>query len=437
MTFNQQNLNISTINVLKNTNNYLGNVAINNSIKIANSALNSSNTLDHANAGIYIKDINSIGSGEFYPLQVNSLDYTIPQLYFNNNLVIDSTNLLNELEHILIDYPLETSNIIVNGGYINFFNGSITNTTQGADGVGIRYNTANNTMQFRNIDTDWLDMVDIFKHDQFAELIDVDVYTNPLQNNQYITYNATSQLFVNSNLSIINDTNPTLANDLHIGTNSLIFSNNINNIIYDNTTTRNPIILLRNNTTITDDVKYLEINNSNIATDPAIICMGTDSNIGINITTKGTGDIFLNASQGNIYNNADSIIISGFMRNSIYRTSSNNSYQPSASWTIPISTDTILFDFINDNTIGTYWANVSPGIDGQKLNLIFNNKQTIQNQISVLADFGTNGIIIGTGYSNGLVFSITGQSTSLIYLEDTDNIGSGAWQVLNTGSGVF
>ena len=82
---------------------------------------------------------------------------------------------------------------------------------------------------------------------------------------------------------------------------------------------------------------------------------------------------------------------------------------------------------------GTYWANVSAGIEGQKINFIFNNKSS--NSISVLANFGSKGIIIGSGYNNGLglIFETTGQSTSLIYLDD----GIDAWQVLNTGASVF
>ena len=53
-----------------------------------------------------------------------------------------------------------------------------------------------------------------------------------------------------------------------------------------------------------------------------------------------------------------------------------------------------------------------------------------------MADFmglGSNGIIIGTGYINGLKFTKTGQCSSLVYLEH----GINAWQVLNTGSDIF
>lgn len=145
-----------------------------------------------------------------------------------------------------------------------------------------------------------------------------------------------------------------------------------------------------------------------------ITALGISADIGVNINTKGAGDITLNATNGNIYNNADSLVVSGFVQNSIYRTSTKSGgYIPSTTWNIPLTNDIILFDFSNSAEGGTYWANVGAGIDGQKLNLIFNNKSS--NIVSVLADFGTNGLLVGTGYSNGLTFEITGQSTSLVY----------------------
>jgi len=430
-TKNQQNINISSINVLNNINDALGNVTINNTIKIPCSALTTFSSLNNANACILLKDINSNGTGIFYPLKVDSLEYSTPYLYFNSNVVIDESNLLSELENILVNYPLDTSNIIITGGYINFFNGSIPNINQGSNGVGLRY-SSNNTVQFKNYDTDWIDLVDITKHDQFRELIDVDVYTNPLQNNQYIIYDATSNLFVNANLAIINDSNPTLANDLLAGNNSIVFNNTTTEIIYDDLLRRNPYISLVNNTEYTGTVNYLEFNNSDTGFEPSIICRGIDANVGLDITTKGSGNIQLNASYGNIYTNSDSLVVGGFIQNSIYRTSTKvGGYIPSTTWNIPLTNDIILFDFSNSAISGTYWANVSAGLDGQKLNLIFNNKSS--NVVSVLADFGTNGVLVGTGYSNGFIFETSGQSTSLVYLGD----GINAWQVLNTGSGVF
>ena len=437
-TANKKNTNISNIYGLSDSNDALQVVNINNSIKIPNSAINTNNITNNQNAGILIKDINSFGTGNFYRINVNSLNTITPSLYFNSNLIIDSSNLLSELENILVNYPLETSNIIVEGGYINFYNGSNTNVNQGSNGVGIRY-SSNNTVQFKNYDTDWIDLVDITTHDQFSELIDVDVSSNPLINNQYITYNSTSNLFVNSNLAIVNDSHPILGGNLKIGSNLLQFGSESNRLVYNTAGTTNIIdnnlLILKNNTIATGISNYLEINNADSGDDPSIIARSTsniDPNVGIAITTIGSGSINLNAEQGNIYTNSDSLVVSGFVTNSIYRSSSKvGGYNPETSWNIPLSNDTFLFDFVNSSQSGTYWANVGAGIDGQKLNVIYNNKGS--NTISVLTNFGSNGIIVGTGFSTGLLFNTIGQSSSLIYLGD----GIDAWQVLNTGSGIF
>jgi len=433
---NKKNFNISNINGLTNTNDSLTSVNINNSIKIPKSAVNTNNTNDNSNAGILIKDTNSIGTGKFYNIKVNSSETANPSLYFNSNLVIDSTNLLSELENILVNYPLETSNIIVEGGYINFYNGTITNKNQGSNGVGLRY-SSNNTVQFKNYNSNWVDLLDSTKLNLFSELVDVNVKSNPLLNNQYITYNSASNLFVNSNLAIINDINPVLGGNLKIGSNLLQFGNSSSRLVYNSEGTiqnikDNNLIVLKNNTTYTGVSNYIEINNANADYKPSIKAKSTsniDPNVSLEIETTGAGNIYLSAQQGNIYADTDSLIVSGFVTNSIYRTSTKvGGYSPNESWNIPLSNDTILFDFINSSQSGTYYANVGAGINqGQKLNLIYNNIGS--NVISVLANFGNNGIITGTGYSNGLVFSSTGQSSSLVYLGG----GINAWQILNTG----
>ena len=281
--------------------------------------------------------------------------------------------------------------------------------------------------------------MDITKHDQFKELIDVDVTTNPLTNNQYIIYNATSNLFVNSNLAIVNDITPILGGNLKIGNKLLQFSNSSNRLVYNTAGGTNIIdnnlIVLNNNTTYTGVSNYVEINNADTGLNPSINAKSTsniDPDVSLDIVTTGTGNINLNSQQGNIYANSDSLIVSGFVTNSIFRTSSKvGGYNSNTSYNLPLSSDTVLFDFVNSSNSGTYWANVGAGIEGQKLNLIYNNKGS--NSISVLANFGNNGIITNTGYSNGLVFSNTGQSSSLVYLDGDIN----AWQILNTGSGTF
>lgn len=430
--FNQDTFNILNINALTGSlNNPYSNITINNSVKIP------SGVPTNSNAGLYLKDINSstVIPGDYYKLNVNSLITTVPSLYFNNDLIISDANLLSELETILEYQPLETSNIIVKGGYINFFNGSnsVINQNQGSNGVGIRYDS-NGTVQFKNYNTGWIDLADITTHDEFRELNDVDVYTNPLLNNQYITYNASSNLFVNSNLAIFNDKTPTLGGNLAIGSYLLQFGSNTGQLVYTSgSVVNNELLVLRNDTITTNDCNYIEIANNDGTGAPSITAKGSlIGDVGLDLYATGNADISLVSQLGNVNINADLLAVSGYMKNSIFRTSTKpGGYNPGVSYNIPINNDTILFDFSNTAIAGTYWANVSAGLDGQKLNMIYNKKTS--NVITVLANFGTNGLIVGSGYTTGLSMDTLGQSVSMVYIAD----GIDAWHVLNTGSAVF
>lgn len=428
MSQNIQNFNISTLNGLTNPIDSRNLITINNSIKIPHTSLSTSNATDNSNAGILMKDRNSTGYGTFYYLDISSIT-GLPELYFNSNIIITNANLLYEFESISALYPVDFSNIVVNGGYINFTNGSIPNSNVGPDGVGLRY-SSNNTVQFRNEDTDWIDLVDITKHDQFSELVDVDVYSNPLQNNQYIIYNAVSNLFVNANLAIINDKAPYLGGDLNLNGYDIFMGGTTSNVT-DHFNVN--VISLISDTTYTNIGNYLEIHNADSGNNPTITVNGLiDPDIGLNINAKGTGDITLNSDLGDIIINSNTVNISGNMINSIYRTSHKvGGYLPGVTWNIPISSDTILFNFNNSNTAGTYWANVGVGIDGQKLNLIFHNSGT--NLIDVLVNFGTDNLLCGTGNATGMRFDTNGQSSMLIYLDDDVT----KWQILNTGASII
>ena len=315
MTTTIKNYNLSKLTGLTDSNNTLSNISINNSIIIPKSAENTNTNYDNANAGFYIKDVNSNGSGDFYRVKVDSEPSSIPAFYFNNNEVLDRSNVLSTLESILEDYTLDTSNLMVTNGYINFANGSTPNTNQGETGVGLRYSSSN-TVQFKNYDTNWIDLVDIINHDEFKELVDVDVTTNPLLDNQYITYNSGTAKFVNSNLSISHDANPTLAGDLNVGDYLLQFGDTYNRLVYNSEgIIDNNLIVLKNNSTLTNNYSYLEINNADIdgIVNPSIIVKSTytDSNVGVELTTLNAGDINLNATTGNVNVNATHLVVSG------------------------------------------------------------------------------------------------------------------------------
>ena len=176
---------------------------------------------------------------------------------------------------------------------------------------------------------------------------------------------------------------------------------------------------------------------------------------GININALNAGTIELNATQSNVYANANNLIVSndlivtnnliinsnitvktlkvtGYSISSIYRTSTKpGGFNPDEDWDMPINTETILFNFNDISSNGSYFSNIGAGIDGQKLNLVFNNNSNTLIDVSVF--FGTNKLLIGSGFANGLKFDTNGQSSSLMYLgEDIQ-----CWQALNTGATLF
>ena len=120
---------------------------------------------------------------------------------------------------------------------------------------------------------------------------------------------------------------------------------------------------------------YLTFSNSNSGADPTITPQGTDDDIGLTIESKEDGNLVLTTpGAGNVYINTSVLEVSGIIKNSIFRTSTKpGGYSNSSPYTIPISSDTVLFDFNASNTVGSYWANVGAGIEGQKLNLILHS----------------------------------------------------------------
>jgi hypothetical protein len=210
---------------------------------------------------------------------------------------------------------------------------------------------------------------------------------------------------------------------------------------------------------MTNDYSYIEIGNADITGElnPSITAKSTyNIDVGININALNAGNIVLNASQGNVNVNTNNLIISnnlvvnnslvvdsnisvknsivtGYSVSSIYRTSSMpGGYQPQTYWNVPLLTDTILFNFTNSSTSGSYYANVGAGVDGQKLNLVFNNSN-ISNFIDVMIFFGENKILVGSGNASSLSFNTTGQGSTLMFLGEDIN----CWQALNTGAALF
>ena len=380
----------------------------------------------HANAAIWLKDSYDSGSNSGNVIVWQKIQAYKGDLTFNDSIIITAGNAVDILSNVYIYYPFDASNIIITGNhtpnaYINFTNG--TNQNQGPSGVGIRYSNTAGRLQFSNDGTNWYDITSA-NNTLLEDLEDVSV--SGKLNHQYLVWDQTANFWVNSNLALFDDPNPTLSNNLNMNGYGLI-SNGLS--VYN--TSGNVVV---NFTDVGPTASnYLSFSNSNSGADPSITPAGNDTDIGLTLNTKGEGNLVLNTNPGgNVYINTNVLEVSGIIKNSIYRTSTRPSgYEPSNVFVIPISSDTVLFDFNSSNSSGSYWANVGAGIEGQKLNLIMNCNNAPG--ITVWADFGVDGLGTGNGLATRMKFNKSGQGASLIYLGDPQNI----WQVLNTGAQTY
>lgn len=421
------------------------NINLNSTFKIQYTDYNVGDINRHTNAIIWLKDTYSNQYGDFYPISISSYGGR-PNLIFNSNIVIDEGNLEQEIENIFVDRPLDLSSITITGncastgtsnlGYLNF-SPTGTNIQAGTGGVGFRYDPTTNNLEFATDPGQWFSFDSLLNAAYFRNLLDVSI-TDVIPRQYIISDSITGghATYINSNLSIFDDPSPKLSANLNINTFGIV-NNGGGYIIKPTDTTSN-----------SSNTNYLTLNNSPTGGgNPNLSVDGPDTNIDLEISSKGSGDIYLNADGGgNVIVNAKSFYSSGYTRVSTYYTSTdtNDNYTTggfisgNTTYNLPISTDTVIFDFNALSPIGTYTANVSAGNDeGQVLNLIFywSNPQDPPNDIKVIVDFGTNKLGIGDKLGSRILFNTPGQSASLIYITGgllADNI----WQLRNTGAYV-
>ena len=405
------------------------NLLINNTLQIKQTTRDT-----HTNAGILFKNKSSTGSTPtFAELHIADSNGTT-NLYFNptnsgnsgdNQTIISNTNIESELEEVYKDKSLNIKNLSVgkdnstDNVYVNFLSNSDTNTEE--NGVGLKYDQSSGNLFYKNRGGSWVDITSSTGVSNLNGLTDVTL--NSVADKQLLVYNNSTSKFENkSNITLPGTLD--LGGNLTVGSNYLKFNNGHGLV----DSVGNEIINLKGNTTDKGDVNYIQIENAAPGGEPKLKSYGSDSSIGIDIESKGEGDITLTSESGNVVVSGTNLDISGYTKNSIYSTSSNASYAPNENWNVPISSDSILFDFVQDNTAGTYLASITQGVHGQKLNVIFNNSGS--KSINVLVDFDNDNLITGTGLSRKLNFVGTGQCASLVYLGNSIN----KWQILNTGA---
>lgn len=412
------------------------NIIINNTLRISNShdQDGKDNTLSiskNSNATIELKDRDD---GYFKKIYINdnSLYLTPSTSNVDSDSIrfLSSDELQNEIETISSDTsdPLIFTNIFTSGT-MHF----VDNTYDESNITGFR--VTNGNIEYKNNDElGWISLRSLGDNtSNLANLNDVTI-SNTITNNQILIYDNGE--FINSNISIINDSTPTLGGNLVISENTgLLFNDNSYGLLYENNATA--LVLESTNSNINNQ-SYFILNHKNDEM-PRITTGGDISNIDINI--EASGDLNFNSDDFNVVcsnlylNNIVSMQFgSGFISESIYTLNDDDLSTNNSSPTIIEPSDSvILFNLSTSNT--NYYANLRPGINGQKLNIIYDHEGS---NSSVTLEFSkSNGsasfIGTGAGLNNELIFNTTGQSVNLLYL---GNLGStrSRWQALSTGA---
>lgn len=320
---------------------------------------------------------------------------------------------------------LDIADTSVDTVYLNFQNdtyGSYSGTSY-SDGYGIRFNAGN--VQFRNNGESWT----TFGTVGVTNINDMtDVTITSISNGQILVYDSSTGNYVNRTQIVLPGKLFLSASNNIVSTTSNIQFNTDGYGLVDNV--GNGVLLTQGNTSSSGNYNCIQIQNQASGGDPIIETVGYDTNIDMHIRTKNEGILQLESPGSNVVITSTNVDMSGYMKNSIYRSSSNSSYAPTTNWNIPFSSDTILFDFVQADTTGTYYSNITAGVDGQKLNIVFNNSGN--KIISAVVDFGTSTLLSGSGSATRLTFNTSGQSSMLVYLGSVIN----KWQIMNTGCTV-
>ena len=447
-TTKNQNLHIGTygsndtsITVINNTADILSsgsNLIINNTLFVPLTKNNNDNNYSNSNTLFAIKDRNDgkfkslfIENNDLYIHPVDITKSPLSNINTEKQLILRQDDLANEINNINNNGDLEFSNIHINrnGGYINFFS-SNTNLNSQTVEVGFRSNSG--TLQFKNSGGNWTNVgtgggggggLNNVVEDTTPQLGGtLDTY------NKNISFTTNSNIVLasgNSNLHILDNTGNTVIelNDSNTSGNHIVFTkrNLSGSIMPEIGVTGSTNVDLRLKTRGSGDL-YLDTNGVSGGGDIIVSTSNIDINDMSNLNIS-TGRI--NLIDVNLNLTANSHISSSLQ----FLENADLSTNPASPQNITCRSDTVIFDISGNN--GNFYAEIANGSQGQNTNLIFD---TAGNNNRVEVTFaGTGNVGVGTGMGNKLIYTQSGQSTSMMYLQFSGDASRNRWQVLNTG----
>ena len=440
---NNKNIHIGTygttdtsITVINNTANILdrgSNLIINNTLFVPLTK-NNNNLSGNENTLFALKDRTD---GKFKSLFIENNDLyihpadittkSLAQISSEKKLILRQDDLENEINKIAGDLEFSNIHITRTGGYINFFSSNTNLNSQTVD-AGFRVN-GGGSLQFKNIGGSWtnigaggggLNNVIDDATPQLGGTLDT--------NSQDISFTTNSDLLLaagNNNLQIVDNTSNAIIefNDSNTSGNHIVFTkrNLSGSIMPEITVDGDTNVDLRIKTRGSGDL-YLDTNGVSGGGDIIL----TTSNIDINDMSNlniSTGQV--NLVDVNLNLTANSHISSSLQ----FLENADLSTNPASPQNITCRSDTVIFDISGNN--GNFYAEIANGSQGQNTNLIFD---TAGNNNRVEVTFaGTGNVGVGTGMGNKLIYTQSGQSTSMMYLQFSGDASRNRWQVLNTG----
>ena len=443
-TTNNKNVHIGTfgtndtsITVINNTANILdsgSNLIVNNTLFIPLTK-NNNNLSGNENTLIALKDRTD---GKFKSLIIENNDLyihpadittkSLAEITSEKKLILRQDDLENEINQIAGDLEFSNIHIARTGGYINFFSSNINLNSQTVD-AGFRVNSGG-SLQFKNVGGSWtnvgagggggLNSVIDDTTPQLGGTLDT--------NSQDISFTTNSDLLLaagNANLQILDNTSNAIAefNDSNTSGNHIVFTkrNLSGSIMPEITVDGDTNVDLRLKTRGSGDL-YLDTNGASGGGDIIVSTSNIDindlSNLNISTGRVNLIDVNLNLT-------ANSHISSSLQ----FLENADLSSNPASPQNITCRSDTVIFDISGNN--GNFYAEIANGSQGQNTNLIFD---TAGNNNRVEVTFaGTGNVGVGTGMGNKLIYTQSGQSTSMMYIQFSGDASRNRWQILNTG----
>jgi hypothetical protein len=282
---------------------------------------------------------------------------------------------------------------------------------------------------------------------ELNDMTDVSYTISTLNTKPYLKWESSRNRFENSELiiSIIDDNNPTLSNNLLTNNNNIVI-NNTYGIIDEQS---NLIISVNDSNTSPNHILLTNKLDGGI-NEPVIKATGIDTDIGLQLMTKGEGDLTIDLTDyegggtnyGDINIKASNINIqalnsfkynSGYVKASMdfYASGDLNTSTEGSPELITPNTNNIIFEITGDD--GRYYVDLDTGDNGQELNIIYDSNGS--NNI-VEVQFGSSRLSVGSGIANKLLFNTPGQSCNLLYIKFSayGDTSRDRWQVINTGA---